>query len=157
MGSTAFAATHQGEVQILGKIGVKPDAEPTFWRGVDVSGAERQVPRRLRESGGCGAPSQQVLQWLGVQRAAPLDGIKRGRNIRGQREREGVATAADAGMFEVVAIVVGEHLSEQPAIGKDVETDRRFGMIRILRPAGHASRVDDIDRAAELAEARRLA
>jgi hypothetical protein len=45
-----------------------------------------------------------------------------------------VPAAAEARFDEIVAIAIGEHLPDEAAIGVDVETDRRFGMIdRLLK------------------------
>jgi len=58
-----------------------------------------------------------------------------------------VAAAADAGVFEVLAITIGENLPEQSSAGENVETDRRFGMVGVLRPAFDDTRCDPIDKA----------
>ena len=57
------------------------------------------------------------------------------------------------GLLEVLAVAVGQNLSDQSAAGINVETDRRFGMIDVLRPAGDAGRADAIDIAAQRTDA----
>lgn len=52
-----------------------------------------------------------------------------------------VTAGAEAGAFEVFAIAVGQNLADELARGLNVETDRRLGMIEILRPATPASRM----------------
>ena len=59
--------------------------------------------------------------------------------------------AAKASLFEVFAIAIGQNLTDQSAVGINVETDRRLGMIDVLRPAFDDMRRDPIDKAAQLA------
>ena len=67
-----------------------------------------------------------------------------------------MAAGADAGMLQVFAIKVGENLPNEPIADKDVQAHRRFGVIRVLRPAFDDLRRDPIDEAAQGAGSRRL-
>ena len=60
-----------------------------------------------------------------------------------------MTTAADTRAFEVLAKMIGENLSDQPAASVDVEADRGFRMCRILRPAGDAAGIRHIDKTAQ--------
>ena len=69
-----------------------------------------------------------------------------------RHEFEAVVAAAQAGSLKVFAIAIGQDLADQLAAGVDVETDRRLGMVGVLRPAGNAFRGDAIDVAAQIAD-----
>ena len=60
-------------------------------------------------------------------------------------------TAADAGLLEILSITIGQYLTNQSVTGKDVQTNRRFRMIDVLRPAFKDMRRDPIDETAQLA------
>ena len=62
--------------------------------------------------------------------------------------------AAQTGLLEVRAVPVGERLPDQPTAGIDVETNRRFGIIRILRPAFNAFAANAVDKAAYITNRR---
>jgi len=63
---------------------------------------------------------------------------------------------SEAGLLEVLTIAVCQGLPDQLAAGTDVEADRHFGMLHILRPAGDAGFADEVDIAAQSPDARRL-
>ena len=54
-------------------------------------------------------------------------------------------SAAATGRFQVLAIAVSKDLPDQPAVGIDVEANRHFWTIQVLRPAGDAGAVGAID------------
>ena len=56
-------------------------------------------------------------------------------NAVGHSKSEAVAAAAQARLLEVFAKAIGENLTDQPPARKNVEADRRFGMVNALRPA----------------------
>ena len=68
----------------------------------------------------------------------------------GRRKRKTVMTGAHNGAFEVRAITIGQNLADHPTTA-NVETDRRLGMVDVLRPAFDDMRRDPIDKAAQLA------
>ena len=70
-------------------------------------------------------------------------------------ELETVMAAAKASLFEVFAIAVGQHLTDQPTARIDVEAHWRLGMLDVLRPGFDDDRRDQIDIAAYRAKPRR--
>ena len=72
------------------------------------------------------------------------------KSSRWQYELKAVMTAADAGLLEILAITIGQYLTNQSVAGKDVQTNRRLRMIDVLRPAFNDMRRDPIDKAAQL-------
>ncbi len=84
-----------------------------------------------------------------VKRTAHFDRVGRNTKPGRQREPKSVAAAAKTGLLKVLAIAIGENLADQSAAGVNVETDRRFGMFRVLRPTFDDMRRDPIDRAAQ--------
>ena len=88
---------------------------------------------------------QAAAEFLGVQRAANLDLFGIDCEPRRQRELKAVTAPAEAGLLEIGAIAVREHLRDRAPVGINVETDRRVGMIDVLRPAGDAIFGDTLD------------
>ena len=69
-----------------------------------------------------------------VKRATHLNGVSREGEPRRRRKREAVMAATYSGWREVCAVTVGKNLPDQPTVGIDVETYRRFGVVNVLRP-----------------------
>ena len=67
-----------------------------------------------------------------------------------------MAAVTQAGPFKIVAIAIGENLADQSAANVNVETDRRCGVVDVLRPALDDMRRYPIDKAAQVAGPRRL-
>jgi hypothetical protein len=80
-----------------------------------------------------------------IEGTTDFDRIGRKGQARRRSELKAVVPAAFSGALEVAAVVVRQSLSDQLAIGVNVETHGGFGMISVLRPTGDASRIDDID------------
>jgi hypothetical protein len=94
----------------------------------------RRVSQRFVHRNGCA-----------VERSAHFHSTGREDQSRRWRELETVASAAETSALKVVAIVVGKRLADQLAACINVETDRRFEVIEILRPALDRMRADEID------------
>jgi hypothetical protein len=107
-----------------------------------LCGVRKPGPFRLRGDQQCG----------GVE-ATPHFNSANGYSKR-RRQLEAMTAAAKPGPLEIIAIIVGENLADQPAVGIDAETDRRFGMIRVLRPAGDTGFTDAVDITTQPADAR---
>src|ERR1700678_3358719 len=82
-----------------------------------------------------------------VRRPAHLDRSEREGETARRRKLEATSAAAETSAFEVVSIVVRQRLPDQLAAGKNIKTDRRFGIVCILRPAGNAAWTDKVDKA----------
>src|SRR5436190_12143684 len=86
-------------------------------------------------------PSSQglrVFQYGAIQRAADLDRAACEGKPRRRKELEAVFAAAETGTSQVVPIPVCDDLPDHLAACINIETDRRLGMIMVLRPAGNA-------------------
>ena len=89
-----------------------------------------------------------------VQRTPDFDRPGGEGQTRRRYKFKAMATAAEPSMLEVFAIAIGQGASDQDAIRINIQTDRRFGMVCVLRPAGDAGLPDMIDRAAQFADTR---
>ena len=86
-----------------------------------------------------------------INRAAHLHRMRRKGRTGRRREREAVAAAAEACHGKIGTMTIGKHLPDQPVAGVNVETHRRLGVLRILRPAGNDAGADKIHLAAQWA------
>src|SRR5271163_4466521 len=84
-------------------------------------------------------------QFRAVERTA--HGDRRACQVKPLRggEYESMGAATEAGAFEISPMPVGERAADQPAIGENVEADRRFGVFDVLRPAPDPPRCDAVD------------
>ncbi len=158
MGCVVAAATGQIELGIPCVLGgAAYTAGPAIHDALGVDSQIVWVSRRVLTAvtlrcGRCIAPFRwrRKRQGRPVERAPHLYRVGCKGQPRRWREHEGVPTAADAGAFEIAAIAIGQNLTDQSAADINVETDRRFGMIDVLRPAFDDVRRDPVDKAAQI-------
>ena len=127
------------------------DGCPELFHGRDITSAceivAKSVVRRVvlrRESQGRFGPKQ----FCAVRAAADF---KLAGEAGGQNGAKAVAAAAEAGLAQIRAIEIRDHLGDAGAIDQNVQADRGFRIFRILGPAGATNWAGLIDIAAQRA------